>query len=156
MEPQERVNAFTAAAEERNGAAMAAPFTEDGVYHDVFYGPFEGRTQITEIIDDWFYRHARDLRWDMLDPVSDGRTLYANYVFSYVSTLPEAQGKRVLFDGVGIMRLEDGKIAEYNEISNTGPALFELGFEPQRVAKILSRQSAILRARPEAARHLVA
>src|SRR5499427_10200973 len=106
------LRAFCSAVERRDGGAFAALFTEDGVYHDVFYGAFRGRQKIAEMIDDWFYRTARDFRWEMFRPVSDGRTLYAYYTFSYVSTLPEAKGKRVGFDGVSIMRLRDGQIAE--------------------------------------------
>jgi hypothetical protein len=44
------------------------------------------------MINDTFYKDATEFRWDMLDPVSDGRTLYARYAFSYRSLLPEAQG----------------------------------------------------------------
>ncbi|MGD0072871.1 MAG: nuclear transport factor 2 family protein [Candidatus Binataceae bacterium] len=153
MTPQDLMKAFTKAAEDRNGAAMAALFTENAVYHDVFYGAFEGRARIVEMINDWFYRHARDLRWDMFDPVSDGRNLYARYVFSYISTVPEAKGRRVMFEGVSIIRLEGGLIASYREIANTGPALLDMGFPPERVAKILSRQGDLLLARPETARH---
>ena len=153
MTLQDLLRAFTKAAEDRNGAALAALFTENGVLHDVFYGAFEGRARIVELIDDWFYRHARDLRWDMFDPVSDGRNLYARYLFSYVSTVPEAQAKRVMFEGVSLMRLEGGLIAAYREVANTGPALLDMGFPPERVAKILTRQGELLLARPEAARH---
>ncbi len=153
MTPQDLMKAFTKAAEDRNGAAMAALFTENAVYHDVFYGAFEGRARIVEMINDWFYRHARDLRWDMFDPVSDGRNLYARYVFSYISIVPEAKGRRVMFEGVSIIRLEGGLIASYREIANTGPALLDMGFPPERVAKILSRQGELLLARPETARH---
>ena len=153
MTPQDLVKAFTKAAEDRNGPAMAALFTENGIYHDVFYGAFEGRARIAELIDDWFYRQARDFRWDMFDPVSDGRNLYARYLFSYVSTVPEAQGRRVMFEGVSLMRLEGGLIAEWREVANTGPALLDMGFPPERVAKILTRQGELLLARPEAARH---
>jgi ketosteroid isomerase-like protein len=154
MTPQDLLKAFAKAVEDRNGAAAAALFTEDAVYHDIFYGAFEGRPRIANMVDDWFYRHARDIRWDVLDPVSDGRNLYARYLFSYVSTLPEAQGRRVMFEGVSLMRLEGGLIAEYREIANTGPALLDMGFPPERVAKILTRQGESLFARPEAARHL--
>ena len=49
-------------------------------------------------------------------------TLYARYTFSYRSTLPEARGARAMFEGVAIMRLRDGKIAEYHEVANTAPA----------------------------------
>src|ERR1700744_2309472 len=102
MESSALLKAFTGAVERRDGQAFAALFTPDGIYPDVFYGPFEGRQKIAEMIDAWFYRTAKDFRWEMFRPVSDGKTLYAYYTFSYVSTLPEAaqengEGKRVGF-----------------------------------------------------------
>ncbi|SKA04059.1 Ketosteroid isomerase-related protein [Enhydrobacter aerosaccus] len=145
---------FCAAVERRDGTAFAALFTEDGVYHDVFYGPFEGRQKIAAMIDDWFYRTAKDFRWEMFRPVSDGHTLYAYYTFSYVSTLPEAQGRRVGFDGVSIMQLRDGRIAKYREVANSAIGLLEIGFAPERVAKILAKEAKEIRARPEWQRHL--
>ena len=66
------LRAFCDAVEQRNGKAFADLFTEDGVYHDVFYGAFAGREKIAAMVDDWFYRTATDFRWDMHDPVSDG------------------------------------------------------------------------------------
>src|SRR5882757_5725028 len=95
---------FCAAVERRDGAAFAGLFTEDGVYHDVFYGAFARRAEIADLIDDWFYRTATDFRWDMHAPVSDGQTLYARYTFSYRSILPEAKGARAMFEGVAIMK----------------------------------------------------
>ena len=97
------LRAFCDAVEQRNGRAFAELFTEDGIYHDVFYGAFEGREKIAAMVDDWFYRTATDFRWDMHDPVTDGTTLYARYTFSYKSTLPEANGARAMFEGVAIM-----------------------------------------------------
>ncbi|MFO1079749.1 MAG: nuclear transport factor 2 family protein [Reyranellaceae bacterium] len=144
---------FCAAVERRDGRAFAALFAEDGVYHDVFYGAFEGRQRIAEMIDDWFYRTAKDFRWEMFRPVSDGTTLYAYYTFSYVSTLPEAQGRRVGFDGVSIMTLRDGRIAEYREVANSSIGLLEIGFAPERVAKILGKEAKHIKARPEWQRH---
>ena len=91
------LRAFCDAVEQRNGAAFAALFTEEGVYHDAFYGAFAGRAKIAEMIDDWFYRTATDFRWDMHTPVSDGQTLYARYTFSYRSLLPEANGARAMW-----------------------------------------------------------
>ncbi|MHC2623463.1 ketosteroid isomerase-like protein [Bradyrhizobium huanghuaihaiense] len=110
---------FCDAVEQRNGRAFAELFTEDGVYHDVFYGAFAGREKIAAMIDDWFYRTATDFRWDMHDPVTDGTTLYARYTFSYRSTLPDANGARAMFEGVAIMTLRDGRIACYHEVANT-------------------------------------
>lgn len=148
------LRAFASAVENRDGEAFAQLFTEDAVYHDVFYGAFEGRAKIAELVNDWFYRTAEDFRWHLHDPVSDGRILYARYTFSYRSLLPEAKGKRVMFEGVAIYTLRDGLIAEYREVANAGPALVDLGFAPERVAKILAREGAELKARPESKPHL--
>jgi len=154
MDVTELLKRFCSAVERRDGQAFAALFAEDGVYHDVFYGDFRGRERIAAMIDDWFYRTARDFRWDMHRPVSDGRMLYAYYTFSYVSTLPEAQGRRVGFEGVSMMGLRDGLIAEYREVANVGPAFVALGFAPERTAKILAKEGAHLRERPEFKRHV--
>ena len=145
---------FCDAVERRDGTAFANLFTEDGVYHDVFYGAFAGRIKIAEMIDDWFYRTAEDFRWDMHAPVSDGETLYARYTFSYRSNLPEARGARAMFEGVAIMKLRDGKIASYHEVANTAPGFVDMNFVPERIAKIAAKQGAALKARPEMKRHL--
>jgi len=145
---------FCDAVEQRNGAALAALFTEDGIYHDAFYGAFAGRAKIAELIDDWFYRTATEFRWDMHAPVSDGRTLYARYTFSYRSILPEAKGARAMFEGVAIMALHDGMIASCHEVANTATGFVDMNFAPERIAKIVGRQAAALKARPEMQRHL--
>jgi len=154
MNPSTMLRTFCDAVERRNGAAFAALFAEDGVYHDVFYGAFAGRENIAALIDDWFYRTAEDFRWDMHAPVSDGETLYARYTFSYRSTLPEAMSARVMFEGVAIMKLRDGKITEYHEVANTATGFVDMNFAPERIVKIVARQGAALKARPEMQRHL--
>jgi ketosteroid isomerase-like protein len=154
MNVSSMLRVFCEAVEQRNGAVFADLFTEDGVYHDVFYGAFNGRAKIAELIEDWFYRTATDFRWDMHAPVSDGETLYARYTFSYRSTLPEANGARAMFEGVAIMKLRDGRISEYHEVANTATAFVDMNFAPDRIAKITARQSAALKARPEMKRHL--
>ena len=154
MNTTELLKSFCSAVERRDGKAFAALFTEDGVYHDVFYGAFKGPAKLAEMIDDWFHRTAREFRWDMHRPVSDGKMLYAYYTFSYVSTLPEAQGKRVGFEGVSMMILRDGKIAEYREVANVGPAFVDLGFAPERVSKILAKEGKHLKDQPDFKRHV--
>ena len=154
MDTEKLLRVFCDAVEQHNGKAFAELFTEDGVYHDVFYGAFAGRAKIAEMIDDWFYRTATDFRWDMHDPVSDGTTLYARYTFSYRSLLPEAKGARAMFEGVAIMKLHEGQIAEYHEVANTAPGFVDMNFAPERIAKIVAKQGAALKARPEMRRHL--
>jgi ketosteroid isomerase-like protein len=154
MEISALLKAFCSAVERRDGKGFASLFTEDGVYHDVFYGDFKGHAKIAEMIDDWFYRTAEGFRWDMHRPVSDGKMLYVYYTFSYVSKLPEAAGRRVGFEGCSMMTLRDGKIADYREVANVGPAFVELGFAPERTAKILAKEGAHLKKQPEWKRHL--
>jgi ketosteroid isomerase-like protein len=154
MDTEKLLRAFCDAVEQHKGKAFAELFTEDGVYHDVFYGAFKGRADIAEMIDEVFYRTATDFRWDMHSPVTDGKTLYAHYTFSYRSTLPEAKGARVMFEGVAMMKLRDGKILEYHEVANTAPAFVDMNFAPERIAKIFAKQGAALKARPEMRRHL--
>ncbi|MDZ4367592.1 MAG: nuclear transport factor 2 family protein, partial [Afipia sp.] len=43
MQTEKHLHDFCRAVEQRNGKAFAELFTDDGVYHDVFYGPFAGR-----------------------------------------------------------------------------------------------------------------
>ena len=148
------LRAFCDAVEQRDGARFAGLFREDGVYHDVFYGTFEGRPKIAAMIDDWFHRTASDFRWDMHEPVTDGRTLYARYTFSYRSLLPEAQGTRVVFEGVAIMTLVDGLIATYREVADVGPAFAAMNFTAERIAKLHARRDRALRAAPDFARHV--
>ena len=155
MNTEQLLRAFCDAVEQHNGKAFAELFTEDGVYHDVFYGAFKGRAKIAEMIDDVFYRTATDFRWDMHSPVSDGERLYAHYTFSYRSTLPEAKGARAMFEGVAMMKLRDSKILEYREVANTAPAFVDMNFAPERIAKIFAKEGAELKARPEMRRHLV-
>jgi len=154
MNPTAMLRTFCDAVAARDGTTFAALFTEDGVYHDVFYGAFAGRARIAELIDDWFYRTAEDFRWVMHDPVSDGKMLYARYTFSYRSKLPEAGGSRAMFEGVSIMRLRDGLIAAYHEVANAAPAFVDLNFAPERIAKIVGRQGVALKARDEMKLHL--
>lgn len=154
MSFDELLAAFTARVEARDGTGLAALFTEDGVYHDVFYGEFVGRPRIAALIDDWFHRTAQHFRWDMKERLAGPDFGMARYVFSYESKLPEAKGRRVMFEGVALMKLRDGQIAEYREVADTGPAFAQLGFAPGRTVKIMGRFAGELRDREESRRHI--
>ena len=93
MNPSTMLRAFCDAVEQRNGKAFAELFTEDGVYHDVFYGAFEGRAKIAGLIDDWFYRTASDFRWDMHDPVSNGEML--EFIAAWLRACSEYQLEKI-------------------------------------------------------------
>jgi hypothetical protein len=36
-----------------------------------------------------------------------------------------------------MMKVRDGKIADYSEVANVGPAFVEPGFAPERTSKVL-------------------
>ena len=146
------IRRMTAAACAGDGAGVAACFTPDGVYHDVFYGAFQG-AEIVDLIEGHFHRDGRDFRWDIHDPVSDGRTGYARYVFSYASRMEGYGAARACFEGVAVCKLRDGLIAEYREVANAATGLSLIGFEDPRVAKFIAREARDLLARDEAANH---
>ena len=101
-----------------------------------------------------FWGAAKGFRWQMLDPVCDGQTGYARWVFSYTSVLPGAEGKRVVFEGMSRFELEGGLIRRYSEVFDRGVALAQLGFAPERLAKTVGRAAERLRAREDVAGHL--
>ncbi len=143
---------MTRAAVAGDGRAARACFTPDGVYHDCLYGAFQGDA-IIHMIEGYFHRDAANFRWDLHDPVSDGRLGYVRYVFSFESKLPESVGRRGGFEGVSICELQDGKFASYREVANSLVGLQALGFAPERLAKLAAREAAAFFARPEAERH---
>ena len=147
------MNVFAAAAIAGDGTRFSQLFTEDGVYHDVFYGEFRGRAAIADMLENRFHRDADNFRWDMHDPVRDGAVGYVRYVFSYDSKLAGCEGRRGLFEGVGILGLDGDLIRSYREVANVGPGLVALGFAPERLSKILGRAARELAGRPEAAGH---
>lgn len=154
MDLKDLLGAFARAVETGDGDALAQLFTEDGVYDDYFFGPSPpGRAGIRAMLQH-FYEGGRDFRWDFRDPVAAGSLGYAGYTFSYTSILPEAQGARVVFEGISRFTLEDGRIKHYSEVFDRSLALAQQDFAPERLKKIALKYAARLKARPDAARHL--
>ena len=141
------VEQFTNAVERNDGEALAALFTDDGVYSDGFYGEFVGREAIATMLRDHFWGHAKGFRWEMSNLLADEEQGYAMYLFSYISTIPGAVGKRVIFDGISHFTLNDGLIKRYDEIFNTGMAQAQLDFDPIRIKKHLLRRAEQLKSR---------
>src|SRR5471032_1061217 len=75
-----------------HGAAAAACFTTDGIYHDGFYGEFRGREAIRDMVENHFHANASDFAWTLSDALSDGSTGYARYDFSYTSKFAASKG----------------------------------------------------------------
>jgi len=145
---------FSAAVAANDGNALADLFTEDGVYDDYFFGPSKpGRQGIVDMIDH-FHEGGSDFRWEFFDVVEAGALGYAGYRFSYTSTLPDAKGARVVFEGISRFRMANGRIAHYSEVFDRGAALAQLDFAPERLKKISLKYANGLKARPEAAMHV--
>jgi len=146
---------FAAAAEVGDGRSFAALFTEDGVYEDAFYGTFQGRDAIAGMIKDCFHRDAEGFRWQMINPVCDGRFGYARWLFSYTSKMPHSAGKRVVMDGVGCFQLRDGLIEHYEDVARTGETLVQLGLPADKLLDVFRRKSDEMLATPMVADHLI-
>ncbi|TAK82341.1 MAG: hypothetical protein EPO20_21955 [Betaproteobacteria bacterium] len=84
--------------------------------------------------------HAgRYFAWTFSGAVSDGRTGYARYGFSYVSKMAGSEGRRVRFSGVSCCELEGDLIRRYGEIFERAPVLAQLGFADARILKSVKR-----------------
>ncbi len=134
--------------------AAAACFAAGGIYDDDFYGRFSGREEIARLFAERFHRDGENFRWSFHEPVSDGATGYARYLFSWNSKLPGSAGTRAAFEGVSICRLEGGLILHYREVAATQTARRMMGFSPERLAKLAARETERLLGRPEVAPHL--
>ncbi len=145
---------FTAAVEAGDGPALAALFTEDGVYHDTFYGKFQGRDAIADMLENHFWRDAQAFRWDMQEPLAQGDLGYAQWLFSYESKLPGVEGKRIAFRGYSCFHLKDGLIRHYGELFDQGIALAQTGFPAERMARRLAKEADAQREQAAGTRHL--
>lgn len=150
------LNRFTGAVEAGDGNALADIFTPDGVYDDTFYGAFEGRDGIADMLENRFWGDAEAFLWDMYEPVYDvGQNIgYARWVFSYTSTMDDSRGKRAAFDGMSQFSLENGLIVAYREVFSAGLALVQLDMAPPRVDKVLRRLVEKHKSDPEWGRHV--
>lgn len=136
---EDLLDRFTAAVEAGDGTALGETFTAGGIYVDTFYGPFTGRTAISDMLEGHFWRDAEAFFWDMRDALCDGRQGYARWRFGYTSRLPESAGRKVVFGGMSRFEIEDGLIRRYEEVFDSGIALVQLGMPAERIAKILTR-----------------
>ena len=144
---------FGAAATAGDGKALAACFTEDGIYFDYIYGPHQGRASIADMLENLFHRDADDYDWTFYDPIVKGDMGYARSLSRFVSTIPEFKGRRVVIDGISRFVLKDGLIAEYHESVNGGVAQAQLGVAPERMAKVMKRWSERFLAQPDVAEY---
>ena len=154
MSFDKRIREMVLAVERGDANGVAVCFAPDGIYHDVFYGDFQGREQIADMIENYFCRDASDFRWDIHDAVEQGGIGYARYVFSYLPKGDATANGRTMFEGVALCRMQDGLIADYREIANAAVGLQGMGFPPERLAKFVAKQGTELRARDESARHI--
>ena len=131
---------FAKAVEAGDGPALGALFATDGVYCDGFYGEFMGREGIARMLEQHFWGHAEGFRWIMMDPAVSGNIGYARYRFSYRSKLKDVKGTRVVFEGMSQFAFREKEIQYYREEFNTGIAISQLGFSPDRIARHLAKR----------------
>lgn len=153
MELQSLLERFAAAAGAHDSSAFAALFTPDGSYDDYFFGRHQGRDDIAAMLDR-FHVGGEDFFWEFRNPVCDGTTGYAGYLFSYRSKEPESAGRTIVFEGIARFTLRDGLIAQYAEAFDRGVAFSQLGYATERIGKLLGRYARELGQREDVAAHL--
>jgi ketosteroid isomerase-like protein len=146
---------FAAAVAANDGAGLAALFATDGVYDDGFYGEYAGPEAIAKMLQH-FHDTGTNFRWDFFDGLSDGKTGYARYRFSYASKMAGSEGKPVVFEGTSHFVFRDGRIARYSEVFDRGLALAQQDFAAERIKRVLlkvaERQNATAAAKDHLAR----
>jgi limonene-1,2-epoxide hydrolase len=147
------LDAFTAAVEAGDGARFSALFTEDGIYDDVFYGEYHGREAIAQMLEGRFYRDGENFLWRMFDPVDNGTTGYARWLFSYDCKLPHIKGKRIFMDGVGLFQLRGGLIARYEDAARTAELIDQLDMPSEKQKKVVGKMLIKQLAHPGWAEH---
>lgn len=144
---------FAKAVAANDGTGLASLFTEDGVYDDGFFGEYKGRRAIADMLQH-FHETGSNFRWDFFDALSDGRSGYARYRFSYASGMAGAEGKPVVFEGIGFFQFSDGLIARYAEVFDRGMALAQQDFAAERIKKVLVKLADRQNASAAAKEHL--
>jgi hypothetical protein len=144
---------LAAACVANDGPRFAALFTENATYEDNFFGLHHGRAEIAAMLQR-FHDTGENYRWAFDEPVCDGATGYAWFRFSFASKMPGCEGKPVLIRGISCLRLENGLIAQYREVFDTGIALAQLGFPGERIKRVLDKEAAAQTATAAARDHL--
>jgi hypothetical protein len=144
---------FECAAQARDATAFGALFTPDGRYDDHFFGTHRGRDDIAAMLDR-FHVGGEAFCWTFSEPALAGDLGYASYAFSYRSREPESAGALVMFDGIARFRLRDGLIAHYAEAFDRAMAFAQLGYAPERIAKLGARYARALRGDAVGTHHL--
>ena len=149
------LRAFCDAVEQRNGKAFAELFTEDGVYHDVFYGAFEGRAKIAEHDRRLVLSHGH--RFPLGHARPRQRRPDALCALHLQLPLDAAGGRRARGRCSRASRSCGCATARSRSITRSPTPRRRSStssFAPERIAKIVAKQGAALKARPEMKRHL--
>ena len=144
---------FAKAVAANDGAAFCGLFTEDGVYDDGFFGEYRGRQAIADMLQH-FHETGSNFRWDFFDPLSDGRPATHAIASAMRPRMPGAEGKPVVFEGIGFFQFHDGLIARYSESFDRGMALAQQDFAAERIKKVLLKLADRQNATPAAKEHL--
>lgn len=131
---------FADAFNRRDVDGVAACFTGDATYHDLFYGEFVGDDGLHSLFDRMF-REGRDHVWAIDRAVESSEVTMAEWTFSFVVSdeVPRSAGRALRFRGVSIFELQDGRCCAYREYFDKGAALVDLGFQPDSLWRVLSR-----------------
>ncbi|MCM5569293.1 nuclear transport factor 2 family protein [Burkholderiaceae bacterium FT117] len=153
MDFENLLQRFASAVGAHDSAGLAGLFTPDGCYDDYFFGLHRGREEIAAMLDR-FHVGGEDFFWEFRNPVCDGRSGYAGYLFSYRSKEPESAGRTIVFEGIARFELQDGLIARYEEAFDRGVAFSQLGYATERIGKLLDRYARQLAGKDDVVAHL--
>ena len=132
---------FSTAFNRRDLDALLELFTESATYHDLFYGEHSYHAGLRAMFERMF-REGRDHAWKMDVILESPQHAVAEWTFSFTvsDAVPRSAGRKLRLRGMSIFELQDGKIRAYREYFDKGATLVQLGFRPDSLARVLSRQ----------------
>ena len=132
---------FATAVAANDGAAFSALFTEDGVYDDGFFGEYQGRKAIIEMLQH-FHDTGSNYRWDFFDPLSDGNPAMPATASAMPPACRAPKASRWCSRASSFFQFRDGLIARYCEVFDRGMALAQQDFAAERIKKVLIKLAA--------------
>jgi limonene-1,2-epoxide hydrolase len=119
-------------------------FTEDVIYHDLFYGRVEGREKLGEMFSR-VYAQGTYHRWTMTNAAVGSRCTMCEWDFELTLSDAAARGagRTLRYPGASVFDTPDGRCHAYREYFDRTAALLAAGVAPSSVAAIVARRPTI-------------
>lgn len=130
------LNVLSQAASESQSERMAECFNDNIVYHDTIYGTIKGKPDLVAFFDRW-WEEGSNYIWKFTDIVTDERRAAGRFTFSYMVKSKALAFPHITVPGMFFMKLKEGKISLYDELTDTGLGMLAMGLSDRMLIRKL-------------------